>query len=58
MELSKPCDYLPEILRNFGKFPVAESLCKTLLTLPNYPSLSPPDIYRIGKIIRKVADQV
>jgi len=58
MEVSKSYDYVFKILKLLGKFPVSETLCKTLLTLPNYPNLSLLEIYRIGKSITEPTPKI
>lgn len=52
VDIGHPYSYLPQILPYFGKYPVAEKLGETLVTLPNAPNLGLKDIRHIVESVK------
>jgi len=57
IDVERPYHFLSRILDSFGHFSRAEQLCKTLITLPNQPSLSASELSWILGVFEKISGE-
>jgi len=57
IDVEKPYHFLERILGSFGDFPCAKQLTRTLITLPNQPTLSESELNWISGVFKKISGE-